>query len=70
MLTSCARWLVVEAEKVASRVDLPLCFGALEPVFPCDHCLPNSLVDLLDTDDREKEDEDEDVLDFDDFGEW
>ena len=33
--------------------------GVLEPVWSCDAALPNSLVDLLDTGDREEEEEDE-----------
>ena len=43
----------------------------LEPVWSCGPGLPNSLVDILDIDDREEEaqeeNEDEDELDFDDL---
>ena len=45
----------------------------LEPVCSCGPGLTNSLVDLLDTDDREEEEEEEkeneDEFDFDDFSE-
>ena len=45
----------------------------LEPVWPYDPVLPNSLVDLMDTGDREEEEreeeEDENEFDIDDFSE-
>ena len=66
-----AVWIVDDVDHLEGLLIKLGLYGLRMECWSCGPMLPNSLVDLLDTGDREeeKEEENEDELDFDDFSE-